>query len=62
MTRGFHELNEMGIKVSMEQIEEQIDSGFKVKYREGHPMKDAMFDKVAMSTIKLLFDQERLPP
>ena len=51
----------MRVPVSMEKIEEWISKDLKIKHKGGRPVNDIMLDKVAMSTLKFLFDREQLP-
>lgn len=54
-------MQRMGINVNISNIKKWIEKGVKTKKVSGRPVRNAMFDKLAMGSIKRLLDTEQLP-
>ena len=50
------------VKFTEEDLRRWVEIGFKIKKSSGRPVRDLVFDKVAMSTLHFFFKHELLPP
>ena len=54
MREGFQEIQDVGINVSLENVKKWIRKGVKTKKVSGRPVRNTMFDKLAMGSIRHL--------